>query len=90
VIVKPVGLRYQPGKRSMPKIKHVRTADCVVAGFREHKSGQDAIAPSSTLSADGPVNGGWPASISYSTQPSEYRSDRPSSSFPPAACSGLM
>jgi ATP-dependent DNA ligase len=43
VIAKPVGLRYQPGKRSMLKIKHARTADCVVAGFRWHKSGQDAI-----------------------------------------------
>ena len=28
---------YQPGKRAMLKIKHVRTADCVVAGFRWHK-----------------------------------------------------
>ena len=38
----------------------------------------------------GPVNGGCPASISYSTQPSAYRSLRPSSSRSPAACSGLM
>jgi len=30
---------YQPGKRSMLKIKHQRTADCVVAGFRWHKNG---------------------------------------------------
>ncbi len=30
---------YQPGKRVMIKIKHVRTADCVVAGFRWHKNG---------------------------------------------------
>ncbi|MEI6622431.1 MAG: ATP-dependent DNA ligase [Actinomycetes bacterium] len=30
---------YQPGKRAMFKIKHERTADCVVAGFRWHKSG---------------------------------------------------
>src|SRR6185295_14307606 len=29
---------YQPGKRAMLKIKHARTADCVVAGFRWHKS----------------------------------------------------
>jgi ATP-dependent DNA ligase len=34
---------YQPGKRTMIKIKHVRTADCVVAGFRFHKSGKDAL-----------------------------------------------
>jgi ATP-dependent DNA ligase len=43
VIAKPVETTYQPGKRAMVKIKHVRTADCVVAGFRWHKSGKDAI-----------------------------------------------
>jgi ATP-dependent DNA ligase len=43
VIAKPLGLRYEPGKRSMFKIKHARTADCVVAGFRWHKSGKDAV-----------------------------------------------
>ena len=43
VIAKPAGLTYQPGKRAMIKIKHTRTADCVVAGFRWHKSGQDAV-----------------------------------------------
>ena len=43
VIAKPLDGRYQPGKRTMIKIKHIRTADCVVAGFRWHKSGQDAI-----------------------------------------------
>ena len=30
---------YQPGKRAMIKVKHERTADCVVAGFRWHKNG---------------------------------------------------
>jgi ATP-dependent DNA ligase len=34
---------YQPDKRVMFKIKHERTADCVVAGYRVHKSGPDAI-----------------------------------------------
>jgi ATP-dependent DNA ligase len=43
VIAKPVDGTYEPGKRTMMKIKHVRTADCVVAGFRWHKSGKDAI-----------------------------------------------
>ncbi len=43
VIAKPAGASYQPGKRAMFKIKHVRTADCVVAGFRWHKSGKDAV-----------------------------------------------
>ena len=43
VVAKPEGARYQPGKRAMIKVKHSRTADCVVAGFRHHKSGRDAI-----------------------------------------------
>lgn len=43
VIAKPVDLTYQPDKRVMFKIKHQRTADCVVAGYRVHKSGEDAI-----------------------------------------------
>jgi ATP-dependent DNA ligase len=43
VIAKHAELRYQPGKRAMLKIKHARTADCVVAGFRWHKSGKDKI-----------------------------------------------
>ncbi|HTI04331.1 MAG TPA: ATP-dependent DNA ligase [Gemmatimonadales bacterium] len=43
VVAKPAAGTYQPGKRAMFKIKHVRTADCVVAGFRWHKSGNDAV-----------------------------------------------
>ena len=43
VIAKPEKQTYAPGKRAMFKIKHARTADCVVAGFRWHKSGRDAI-----------------------------------------------
>jgi ATP-dependent DNA ligase len=39
VVVKASSLRYQPGKRVMVKVKHERTADCVVAGFRWHKEG---------------------------------------------------
>src|SRR6478672_9915149 len=37
VIAKPDNGTYQPGKRAMIKVKHARTADCVVAGFRWHK-----------------------------------------------------
>jgi ATP-dependent DNA ligase len=37
VIAKPEEVTYQPGKRAMFKIKHARTADCVVSGFRWHK-----------------------------------------------------
>ena len=43
VIAKPLDLTYQPDKRVMFKIKHTRTADCVVAGYRVHKSGADAV-----------------------------------------------
>jgi ATP-dependent DNA ligase len=43
VIAKPAAATYQPGKRAMFKIKHARTADCVVGGFRWHKSGPDAV-----------------------------------------------
>jgi ATP-dependent DNA ligase len=41
VIVKPEEGLYEPGKRAMIKVKHARTADCVVAGFRWHKNGTD-------------------------------------------------
>ncbi|MFN2533849.1 MAG: ATP-dependent DNA ligase [Pseudonocardiaceae bacterium] len=43
LIAKQLDLTYQPDKRVMTKIKHERTADCVVAGYRLHKSGPDAI-----------------------------------------------
>ena len=43
VIAKPESAPYQPGKRAMLKIKHVRSADCVVAGFRWYKDRTDAI-----------------------------------------------
>ena len=39
VVAKPLDGPYLPDKRTMFKIKHARTADCVVAGFRWHKSG---------------------------------------------------
>ena len=39
VMAKAAAGTYQPGKRAQLKIKHLRTADCVVAGFREHKNG---------------------------------------------------
>jgi ATP-dependent DNA ligase len=39
VVAKGAELPYGPDQRLMTKVKHVRTADCVVAGFRWHKSG---------------------------------------------------
>jgi ATP-dependent DNA ligase len=43
LIAKRPDLTYQPDKRVMTKIKHVRTADCVVAGYRVHKTAKDAV-----------------------------------------------
>ncbi|WP_399082564.1 ATP-dependent DNA ligase [Streptomyces sp. BBFR2] len=39
VVAKPPRSPYRPGERVMTKVKHERTADCVVAGLRHHKSG---------------------------------------------------
>jgi ATP-dependent DNA ligase len=39
LVAKPADVPYEPGKRLMYKIKHARTADVVVAGFRWHKDG---------------------------------------------------
>jgi ATP-dependent DNA ligase len=39
VVAKPVSLPYREDERVMWKVKHARTADCVVAGFRVHKDG---------------------------------------------------
>jgi ATP-dependent DNA ligase len=39
VVAKAVTDTYHPGKRSMIKVKHERTCDCAVAGFRVHKDG---------------------------------------------------
>ncbi|NWJ74845.1 ATP-dependent DNA ligase [Pseudonocardia sp. ICBG1122] len=43
LIAKDPAGTYQPDKRVMTKVKHERTADCVVAGYRVHKSGPDAV-----------------------------------------------
>ena len=49
VIAKPEHGTYAPGKRAMIKVKHARTADCVVAGFRWHKAGRDELVGSLLL-----------------------------------------
>jgi ATP-dependent DNA ligase len=49
VIAKPADGTYQPGKRSMIRIKHARTAECVVAGFRWHKEGKERLVGSLLL-----------------------------------------
>ena len=43
VMVKPGNAAYEPGRRTMFKVKHSRTADCVVAGFRWHKAGKGEL-----------------------------------------------
>ena len=43
LIAKPLDGTYQPDKRVMFKVKHERTADCVVAGYRPHKSSPEAV-----------------------------------------------
>jgi len=43
VVAKLARLPYEPGKRAMVKVKHVRTADCVVAGLRWHKEGEGVV-----------------------------------------------
>jgi ATP-dependent DNA ligase len=49
VIAKHESTIYQPGKRAMIKVKHARTADCVVAGFRWHKHGHGELVGSLLL-----------------------------------------
>jgi ATP-dependent DNA ligase len=49
VVAKHESTTYQPGKRVMIKVKHARTADCVVAGFRWHKQGPGELVGSLLL-----------------------------------------
>jgi ATP-dependent DNA ligase len=43
VLAKPLDGVYEPDRRAWAKVKHHRTADCVVAGYRLHKRGTDLI-----------------------------------------------
>jgi ATP-dependent DNA ligase len=49
VVAKRLDSTYEPGKRTMVKVKHARTADCVVAGFRWHKNGRGTMVGSLLL-----------------------------------------
>ncbi len=42
VVAKPLAGHYQPNARTMFKVKHARTADCVVAGYRLHKTSTES------------------------------------------------
>src|SRR5436190_4133 len=49
VMAKRLDAPYRPGERTMIKVKHERTADCVVAGFRWHKQGPGTMVGSLLL-----------------------------------------
>jgi len=49
VMAKRLDAPYRAGERTMIKVKHTRTADCVVAGFRWHKSGVSTMVGSLLL-----------------------------------------
>jgi ATP-dependent DNA ligase len=49
VVAKRAEGHYAPGKREMAKVKHLRSADCVVAGFRWHKNGPGTLVGSLLL-----------------------------------------
>ena len=49
VMAKQLDAPYRPGERTMIKVKHSRTADCVVAGFRWHKNGKNTMVGSLLL-----------------------------------------
>jgi ATP-dependent DNA ligase len=70
LIAKSPECLYEPDRRVMLKVKHERTADCVVAGYRPHKTGDDAIGslllglyrPSGELASVG-VIGAFPMAV---------------------------
>ena len=70
VVAKPLGAAYEPNKRTMLKIKHERTADVVLAGYREHKTSTPGAAAdrlaccsgSTTRTASSSTSGSRPAS----------------------------
>jgi ATP-dependent DNA ligase len=49
VMAKRLDEPYKPGERTMIKVKHKRTADCLVAGFRWHKNGPGTMVGSLLL-----------------------------------------
>jgi ATP-dependent DNA ligase len=63
LIAKRHDLAYQPDKRVMTKIKHERTADCVVAGYRTHKRDPEAIGSLLLGLYDDPANPHVPAEM---------------------------
>jgi ATP-dependent DNA ligase len=60
VVAKLLDRVYEPDRRVWRKVKHTRTADCVVAGYRLHKRGEELIG--SLLPGLYTDTGSWPAS----------------------------
>ena len=79
VVVKAGDLPYQPDKRVMMKVKHERTADCVVGGFRWHKDGRRSSARSSSASSTTRACSTTSGSRPGSAPPGERSSSRRSS-----------
>jgi ATP-dependent DNA ligase len=71
VVAKPTDVPYAPGKRTMLKIKHVRTADAVVTGYRVHKSGSGVGSLLLGLYRDGRLQGVGGASAFTDTRRQE-------------------
>jgi ATP-dependent DNA ligase len=63
LIAKRPDLTYQPDKRVMTKIKHERTADCVVAAYRPHKRDPEAIGSLLLGLYDDPASSVLPAAM---------------------------
>jgi ATP-dependent DNA ligase len=71
VIAKPPEIRYVEDRRVMFKIKHERTADCVVAGFRWHKAGDGVGSLMLGLYDEG--GGLWPVGVAASFAAAERK-----------------
>ena len=76
IVAKPIDGPYAPDKRTMFKIKHERTADCVVAGFRWHKtSTPDKPLRARSCSACTPRTAGCSTSASSPRFPTARRAE---------------
>jgi ATP-dependent DNA ligase len=63
VLAKPVDGVYQPDVRALRKVKHHRTADAVVIGYRPHKSVEGIGSMLLGLYDDAGEDEGWPESL---------------------------
>jgi ATP-dependent DNA ligase len=90
LIAKRHDLVYQPDKRVMTKIKHERTADCVVAGYRPHKRDPEAIGSLLLGLHDDPDQPRVPAEMREWTQGSQLTSVGVIGAFPMAVRRSLF